>query len=228
MIESFLLTFSFESEYPSIDQALKIIKTKIFDDCTSPAYSQPEWAIQLEHALECYNSAQEPGDEDEDPRNINIAKSEGTREIGGPQLEIPHLEKTIARAEEEAKSLGPLAKMRKKTEITQFQQQVQKYREKQINLAIAVSPYEDKVAHLVDQLEKKVKGFTSSKAVIEDTEDPLVTAEMLSAAQEEVTNMDASIKALEAQFATISQEAKDKLAQMEVAAVASGSGTSHK
>ena len=28
MIESFLLTFSFESKYPSIDQALKIIKTK--------------------------------------------------------------------------------------------------------------------------------------------------------------------------------------------------------
>ena len=105
---------------------------------------------------------------------------------------------------------------------------MQKYREKQINLAIVVSPYEDKVAHLVDQLEKKVKGFTSSKAVIEDTEDPLVTAEMLSTAQEEVTNMDASIKALEAQFATISQEAKDKLAQMKVAGVASGSGTSHK
>ena len=72
MIENFLLTFSFESQYPSIDQALKIIKTKIFDDCTLPIYSQPEWAIELEHALECYNFAQEPG-EDEDPRNINIA-----------------------------------------------------------------------------------------------------------------------------------------------------------
>ncbi len=141
---------------------------------------------------------------------------------------IRHFEGVIAKAEEEYKGLGALAKMRKKMEITQFQQQVQKYREKQINLATAVSPYEDKVAHLVDQLEKKVKGFTSSKAVIEDTEDPLVTAEMLSAAQEEVTNMDESIKALEAQFATISQEAKDKLAQMKVAAVASGSGTSHK
>ena len=89
MIERFLLTFSFESEYPSIDQALKLIKTKIFDDCTLPVYSQPESAIQLEHALECYNFAQEPGDEDEDPHNINIAESEGTHEVEGPELEIP-------------------------------------------------------------------------------------------------------------------------------------------
>ena len=89
MIEIFLLTFSFESKYPSNNQALKIIKTKIFDDCTLPVYSQREWAIQLEYALECYNFMQEPGDEDEDPRSINIAESEGAREVEGPKLEIP-------------------------------------------------------------------------------------------------------------------------------------------
>ncbi len=43
----------------------------------------------MEHALECYNFAQEPGDEDEDPRNINIVELEGTREVEGPDLEIP-------------------------------------------------------------------------------------------------------------------------------------------
>ena len=144
------------------------------------------------------------------------------------QQHIQHFEEVKARAEEEYKGLGALAKMRKKGEITQFQQQVQKYREKEINLANAISPHEEKVAHLVDQVEKKVKGFKSSKGVIEDTEDSLVTAEMLSVAQEEVTNMDESIKALKAQFATISQEAKDKLSQMKIADVASGSGTSHK
>ena len=61
MIDSFELTFSFESEYPSIDQALDIIKTKIFDDCTLPMYTQPDWAVQLEHALECYNFAEDVG-----------------------------------------------------------------------------------------------------------------------------------------------------------------------
>jgi len=39
MIDIFLLMFTFESEYPSIDQALEIIKTKIFDDCTLPVYA---------------------------------------------------------------------------------------------------------------------------------------------------------------------------------------------
>ena len=105
---------------------------------------------------------------------------------------------------------------------------MQKYRERQINLANAISPHEEKVAHLVDQVEKKVSGFKSSKGVIEDTEDSFVSDAMLSAAQEEVTNMDNSIKELKAQFATISQEAQDKLSQMKTADVASGSGTSHK
>ena len=39
------------------------------------------------------------------------------------QKSIQYFEQAIARAEEEAKTLGPLAKMRKKTKITQFQQQ---------------------------------------------------------------------------------------------------------
>ena len=118
--------------------------------------------------------------------------------------------------------------MRKKTEITQFQQQAQKYREKQINLDNAINPHEEKVVEMVDQIEKKVLGFKSSKGVIEDTEDSLVTDIMLTTAQEEVTNMDNIIKELKAQFAIISQEAKDKLNQMKLAESASGSGTSHK
>ena len=95
MIDSFLLTFTFESEYPSIDQALKIIKTKMFDDCILPVYAQPDWAIQLEHALECYNFAEEPGDEDENPRSINIPESKGTRKVEGPKLEIPAITEPI-------------------------------------------------------------------------------------------------------------------------------------
>ena len=57
--------------------------------------AQPEWAIQLEEALECYNFTSEPEDEDEDPRNTNIPESEGTRDVKGPQLEIPAITEPI-------------------------------------------------------------------------------------------------------------------------------------
>ena len=86
LIDSFLLTFAFESEYPNVDQALEIIKVKIFEGSTLSVQTQPEWAIQLEYALECYNFEAEPEDEDEDPRNINIPESEGTRDVDGPKL----------------------------------------------------------------------------------------------------------------------------------------------
>ena len=90
MTDSFLLTFAFESEHPSVAQALDIIKIKIFEDCTISVQAQPEWAIQLEDALECYNFAAELDNEDkhedEDPRNINIPESEGTRDVDGPKL----------------------------------------------------------------------------------------------------------------------------------------------
>ena len=46
--------------------------------------AQPEWAIQLEEALECYNFTLEPEEVDEDPHNTNISESEGTRDVEGP------------------------------------------------------------------------------------------------------------------------------------------------
>ena len=55
----------------------------------------PNWAIQLEHELECYNFVEEPGDEDENPRSINIPEYEGTREVDGPKLEIPGITEPI-------------------------------------------------------------------------------------------------------------------------------------
>ena len=95
MIDNFLLMFTFESEYPSVDQALDVIKIKIFEDCTLSVSAQPEWAIQLEEALECYNFASEPEEEDEDPRNINIPESEGTCDVDGPKLQIPAITEPI-------------------------------------------------------------------------------------------------------------------------------------
>ena len=95
MTDSFLLTFAFESEHPSVAQALDIIKIKIFEDCTISVQAQPEWAVQLTEALECYNFQIEPEDEDEDPHSTNIPESEGTRDVGGPQLEIPAITEPI-------------------------------------------------------------------------------------------------------------------------------------
>ena len=95
MTDSFLLTFTFESEHPIVAQALDIIKTKIFEDRTISVPVQPEWTIQLEEALECYNFASESEEVDEDPRNTNILESEGTRDVEGPQLEIPVITEPI-------------------------------------------------------------------------------------------------------------------------------------
>ena len=84
MTDSFLLTFAFESEHPSVAQALDIIRTKIFEDRTISVPVQPEWTIQLEEALECYNFASESEEADEDPRNTNIPESEGICDVKGP------------------------------------------------------------------------------------------------------------------------------------------------
>ena len=86
LVDSFLLTFAFESEYPNVDQALDVIKIKIFEYCSLSVQTQPKWAILLEDALECYNFEAEPEDEDEAPRNINIPESEGTHDVDGPKL----------------------------------------------------------------------------------------------------------------------------------------------
>ena len=44
LTEGFQLTFRFESEYPEIDDALEVIKTKVFDDYPLPLFNQPDWA----------------------------------------------------------------------------------------------------------------------------------------------------------------------------------------
>ena len=80
MVEGFQLTFKFEFEYPKIDQALKVTKGKLLSDCSLPVFETPKWKVALEQALECYNLAEE-GEEDENPRNVNIPESEGTRDV---------------------------------------------------------------------------------------------------------------------------------------------------
>ena len=44
LIEGFQLTFGFESEYLEIDDALEVIRMKLFDDYPLPIFNQPDWA----------------------------------------------------------------------------------------------------------------------------------------------------------------------------------------
>lgn len=50
--EGFLLTFSFEYDFASIDEALQEIKAVIFRTPKEPMeWTQPDWSTQLCHAL---------------------------------------------------------------------------------------------------------------------------------------------------------------------------------
>ena len=94
MVEGFQLTFEFESEYPEIDQALKVTKGKLLADCSLPIFETPKWKVALEQALECYNLAEE-GEEDENPHNINILEFEGTRNVQGLKLKVHDVVKLV-------------------------------------------------------------------------------------------------------------------------------------
>ena len=59
LVDGFTLTFEFESKYPKIDDALGVIRMKIFEGGPFPLDNQPYWAAQLESALECYKLAKE-------------------------------------------------------------------------------------------------------------------------------------------------------------------------
>lgn len=84
--EGFVMAFSFEDEWDSIDEALQEVKVAIFRiPQESVELVQPEWATQLSCALECYNVIAE--EEDHDLQKINIPKMEGHHEVQGPQIE---------------------------------------------------------------------------------------------------------------------------------------------
>jgi len=88
--EGLLLTFIFEDEFASIDEALQEIKVVIFRTPKEPMeWTQPDWSTQLRHALKCYNET--VVDEEEDTRNINIPEAEGHRKVKGPQIENPDI-----------------------------------------------------------------------------------------------------------------------------------------
>lgn len=92
--EGFLLTFSFEEDFASIDEVLEEIKVVINRMPAKPMkWTQPVWNTQLCHALECYNVTSE--EEYANPRNINIPEVEGHREVESPQIENPDISATL-------------------------------------------------------------------------------------------------------------------------------------
>lgn len=81
--EGFMMTFSFEDGFDSIDEALQEVKETIFRIPQDPLeLIKLEWATQLSDALECYNVTAE--EEDKDPQKINILETEGHCEVQGP------------------------------------------------------------------------------------------------------------------------------------------------
>jgi len=89
--EGFLLTFTFEDCWSdTMDDALQAVKAAIFKIPQEPMeVLQPEWAMQLSSALECYNVNVE--EDDEDSQNINISETKGSREVREPSLEDPDI-----------------------------------------------------------------------------------------------------------------------------------------
>ena len=61
-----------------MEDALGVIGMYLFDDFPSPPAYQLDWAAQMDTAMEFYKFVTE---EDDDPRNVNIPKSEGSHDV---------------------------------------------------------------------------------------------------------------------------------------------------
>ena len=87
LVDSFVLTFSINEDFPALDTTIRVTHTKVFDDKEIAKY-QPDWKEQEANAVEFYNLAI---DEDDDPHKINIPKSEEHCEVHGPAFESPEV-----------------------------------------------------------------------------------------------------------------------------------------
>ena len=93
--QNFITTFLFESEYPTVDQALHIVRKKVFEEVpTPPLKEEDEWTAPLQQLQSCYNI----NAEDDDPRNVNIAETEGQRDREGPGIEFTPLLDSLLRS----------------------------------------------------------------------------------------------------------------------------------
>jgi hypothetical protein len=71
MTQNFVATFLFESRYPTVDQALQVVRLKLFEEAPNLPVEQEEdeWTAPLQKLQGFYNIN---ADEDDDPRNVKI------------------------------------------------------------------------------------------------------------------------------------------------------------
>jgi hypothetical protein len=74
MTQNFVTTFLIENQYPSVDQALQIVRQKLFKEASSFPLEQEEdkWTTPLQKLQGCYNINV---DEEDDPRKVNIVET---------------------------------------------------------------------------------------------------------------------------------------------------------
>ena len=54
MVDGFILTFSFEDDFPNIHFVLQIVKKNMFENVTPMTWKEPDSVVHIENALECY------------------------------------------------------------------------------------------------------------------------------------------------------------------------------
>jgi hypothetical protein len=64
----------FESQYPTVDQELQVVRQKVFEEAPSFPLEQEEdeWIVPLQKLQGCYNINV---NEDDDPRKVNITET---------------------------------------------------------------------------------------------------------------------------------------------------------
>ena len=77
-------------------------------------------------------------------------------------------------------------------------------RGKEIQFNNMLQPYQEQIIELVNAVEKKVKEFTASKSVIDNTEDSMISQVMLEAAQDCIKAMEKDVAGLKERFARTS------------------------
>ena len=94
MTHNFVTTFLFEIQYPTVDQALQVVRQKLFKEEPSLPLEQEEdeWTVPLQKLQGYYNIN---ANEDDDHRNVNISETEGQRDIEGPGIELPFVGQPI-------------------------------------------------------------------------------------------------------------------------------------
>jgi hypothetical protein len=84
----------FDSEFPSVDQALHIVRHNVFREAFGLPLEkeEDEWTASFQKLQGCYHIN---ADEDDDLRKVNIVETKGHRNVEGPGVELPFIGQLI-------------------------------------------------------------------------------------------------------------------------------------